>query len=489
MNRAYPGMLHCLNTTSNVTGVKGMDMSVLEQQKMVMKRQEEQELSCFNELSMLSFLPPQAQEFHTLNMDRGPTLNEFMNRPIKTDPCIENGWMDFGIQQSGVTVESSGVESISQVNSSPYGMSYAISRTASGSPIVPAVAGGMETSHDNVKKGENVTSEQKLNAGTGRESFKKRKAERNLMIPKVAEEVVESEEVNRSKRSKVNAAEEESKITEQNSSQNKQQDISGNNDDKKDKQTSACTSKDNSKASESQKQDYIHVRARRGQATDSHSLAERVRREKISERMRYLQDLVPGCNKITGKAGMLDEIINYVQSLQRQVEFLSMKLATVNPRLEFNIDDLIGKEVLAVCSSSLPTMGVSPDLTNPNYPQYNPIQQINPVCGSEVVNSIDMGIRRSGSTPVSMPETFFDTSCFNQITNSLQWESDLQNIYSMEFQQGRSTSYPFQTFTGTIEGNILKMESKFPFNQLLNDAPRSKINMNRDAGGLERLQK
>lgn len=45
-----------------------------------------------------------------------------------------------------------------------------------------------------------------------------------------------------------------------------------------------------------------------------------VRREKISERMKYLQDLVPGCSKVTGKAVMLDEIINYVQSLQRQVE-------------------------------------------------------------------------------------------------------------------------------------------------------------------------
>ncbi|XP_028765230.1 transcription factor bHLH137-like isoform X2 [Neltuma alba] len=76
---------------------------------------------------------------------------------------------------------------------------------------------------------------------------------------------------------------------------------------------------------------YIHVRARRGEATDSHSLAERVRREKISERMRMLQRLVPGCDKITGKALMLDEIINYVQSLQNQVEFLSMKLASVNP--------------------------------------------------------------------------------------------------------------------------------------------------------------
>ncbi|KAL6493575.1 hypothetical protein OROGR_032354 [Orobanche gracilis] len=75
---------------------------------------------------------------------------------------------------------------------------------------------------------------------------------------------------------------------------------------------------------------YIHVRARRGQATDSHSLAERARREKISERMKILQDLVPGCSKVIGKALVLDEIINYIQSLQNQVEFLSMKLEAVN---------------------------------------------------------------------------------------------------------------------------------------------------------------
>ncbi|TVU04874.1 hypothetical protein EJB05_48020 [Eragrostis curvula] len=78
---------------------------------------------------------------------------------------------------------------------------------------------------------------------------------------------------------------------------------------------------------------YIHVRARRGQATDSHSLAERVRRERISERMRMLQALVPGCDKVTGKALILDEIINYVQSLQNQVEFLSMRIASMSPVL------------------------------------------------------------------------------------------------------------------------------------------------------------
>ncbi|XP_059447236.1 transcription factor BHLH089 [Corylus avellana] len=91
-------------------------------------------------------------------------------------------------------------------------------------------------------------------------------------------------------------------------------------------------------AAEPPKQDYIHVRARRGQATDSHSLAERARREKISERMKILQDLVPGCNKVIGKALVLDEIINYIQSLQRQVEFLSMKLEAVNTRVNPGIE-------------------------------------------------------------------------------------------------------------------------------------------------------
>ncbi|KAK4799426.1 hypothetical protein SAY86_024791 [Trapa natans] len=40
------------------------------------------------------------------------------------------------------------------------------------------------------------------------------------------------------------------------------------------------------------------VRARRGQATDPHSIAERLRRERIAERMKALQELVPSCNKV-----------------------------------------------------------------------------------------------------------------------------------------------------------------------------------------------
>ncbi|CAL9110854.1 unnamed protein product, partial [Musa textilis] len=64
------------------------------------------------------------------------------------------------------------------------------------------------------------------------------------------------------------------------------------------------------------------VRARRGQATDPHSIAERLRRERIADRMKALQELVPNANK-TDKASMLDEIIDYVKFLQLQ-QVLSM---------------------------------------------------------------------------------------------------------------------------------------------------------------------
>ncbi|KAI9088079.1 hypothetical protein K1719_030056 [Acacia pycnantha] len=87
---------------------------------------------------------------------------------------------------------------------------------------------------------------------------------------------------------------------------------------------------------EGKPEEVVHVRARRGQATDSHSLAERVRRGKINEKIKRLQTIVPGCYKTMGMAVMLDEIINYVQSLQHQVEFLSMKLTAASTFYDFN---------------------------------------------------------------------------------------------------------------------------------------------------------
>ncbi|XP_027366441.1 transcription factor bHLH48-like [Abrus precatorius] len=126
----------------------------------------------------------------------------------------------------------------------------------------------------------------------------------------------------------------------------------------REKKVKVSSKKSKSVADESsgdgEKLPYVHVRVRRGQATDSHSLAERARREKINARMKLLQDLVPGCNKISGTALVLDKIINHVQSLQHEVEILSMKLAAVNPVIDFNLDSLLGTEGVSLMDCNFP---------------------------------------------------------------------------------------------------------------------------------------
>ncbi|XP_027356225.1 transcription factor bHLH80 isoform X2 [Abrus precatorius] len=65
------------------------------------------------------------------------------------------------------------------------------------------------------------------------------------------------------------------------------------------------------------------VRAKRGCATHPRSIAERVRRTRISDRIRKLQELVPNMDKQTNTADMLDEAVAYVKFLQQQIEELS----------------------------------------------------------------------------------------------------------------------------------------------------------------------
>ncbi|OMO64129.1 hypothetical protein CCACVL1_22018 [Corchorus capsularis] len=54
-----------------------------------------------------------------------------------------------------------------------------------------------------------------------------------------------------------------------------------------------------------------------------HNLSERKRRDKINKKMRALQELIPNCNKVD-KASMLDEAMEYLKTLQLQVQMMSM---------------------------------------------------------------------------------------------------------------------------------------------------------------------
>ncbi|XP_027336099.1 transcription factor bHLH62-like [Abrus precatorius] len=214
--------------------------------------------------------------------------------------------------------------------------------------------------------------------------------------------------------------------------------------------------KSNSKPPEPPK-DYIHVRARRGQATDSHSLAERVRREKISERMKLLQDLVPGCNKVTGKALMLDEIINYVQSLQRQVEFLSMKLASVNTRLDFSIESLISKDIFQSNNSlAHPIFPLDSSASSfyGQHPQPNPAIHTNIPNGTVTHSSVDpLDTALCQNLGIQLPPlNGFNEGGGSQYPITFS-EDDLHTIVQMGFGQtaNRKTPIQPQSFNGSTQ--------------------------------------
>ncbi|KAG2377115.1 hypothetical protein LR48_Vigan06g136500 [Vigna angularis] len=206
-----------------------------------------------------------------------------------------------------------------------------------------------------------------------------------------------------------------------------------------------------SQASDPPKEEYIHVRARRGQATNSHSLAERVRREKISERMKFLQDLVPGCSKVTGKAVMLDEIINYVQSLQRQVEFLSMKLATVNPRLDFNIEGLLSKDILQHRPGPSSGLGFPLDISMA-FPPLHPSQPglIHPIIPN-MANSADILQRNIHQQLAPLNGELKEP---NQLSDV--WDDELHNVVQMSF----ATTAPLsnENVDGTVSASQMKVE-------------------------------
>uniref|UniRef100_A0ACD5XCA4 Uncharacterized protein n=1 Tax=Avena sativa TaxID=4498 RepID=A0ACD5XCA4_AVESA len=208
-------------------------------------------------------------------------------------------------------------------------------------------------------------------------------------------------------------------------------------------------------------QDFIHVRARRGEATDSHSLAERVRREKISQRMKLLQDLVPGCNKVVGKAVMLDEIINYVQSLQRQVEFLSMKLATVNPQLDFNnLPNLLAKDMQQSCG---PLQGSHFPLDASGAPlpyMSQPHQGSNPLgCGMSDMDDqgsmhpLDPAFCRSMGSQHHFLNGVGDAA--SQV--GAFWQ-DLQSVVQMDMGQSQEIATSSNSYDGSLQTVHMKME-------------------------------
>ncbi|CAM0876619.1 unnamed protein product [Alopecurus aequalis] len=92
----------------------------------------------------------------------------------------------------------------------------------------------------------------------------------------------------------------------------------------RDRDESASRSEDvECEVTEETKSSRRHGSKRRSRAAEVHNQSERRRRDRINEKMRSLQELVPHCNK-ADKASILDEAIEYLKSLQMQLQIMWM---------------------------------------------------------------------------------------------------------------------------------------------------------------------
>ncbi|KAG0482685.1 hypothetical protein HPP92_010769 [Vanilla planifolia] len=106
-------------------------------------------------------------------------------------------------------------------------------------------------------------------------------------------------------------------------------------------------------------------RSRRSRAAEVHNLSERRRRDRINEKMKALQDLIPHCTK-SDKASMLDEAIEYLKSLQQQVQMMWMGSGMV-PMVFPSIQHCMTRMGMGICRAPMPS--ISNLLQVPRVPQ------------------------------------------------------------------------------------------------------------------------
>lgn len=385
-------------------------------------------LSCFGGGGPLNISDPASAPFHRSVID-----NSAMTRITRPNMVELTKVSDTCLSKEEVCVAETGVRKAGRLSRS--------STPGLGTSGNESDDAEVSTAHEESSSSDQITSEAAPNAFNGRKRKQMQKDKSKDFASLQAEKDTQSTEADELKGVKNKVVE---SVKEKDDVKYKvEQNVSAKTGEGSPKQT-----KDNIQNSELPKEDYIHVRARRGQATNSHSLAERVRREKISERMKFLQDLVPGCSKVTGKAVMLDEIINYVQSLQRQVEFLSMKLAAVNPRMDFNIEGILAKDMLQSQGSS-PTMVFASD-TSTSYPQLHQPQQGLVQVGTEghgIVNQAE-ALRRTINAQIACIDGYGDVNA--QLSHV--WDNELQSVVQMGFVQNSHTPL-------TSQGNSDKLKT------------------------------
>ncbi|XP_050203548.1 transcription factor UNE10 isoform X2 [Mercurialis annua] len=113
------------------------------------------------------------------------------------------------------------------------------------------------------------------------------------------------------------------------------------------------------------------VSTKRSRAAAIHNQSERKRRDKINERMKTLQKLVPNSSK-TDKASMLDEVIEYLKQLQAQINMMS-RMNMQPMMMPMPMQQQLQMSMLAPMSMGMNLAGMGMGVMDMNRPNMAPV--------------------------------------------------------------------------------------------------------------------
>ncbi|KAI3726863.1 hypothetical protein L1987_66669 [Smallanthus sonchifolius] len=188
--------------------------------------------------------------------------------------------------------------------------------------------------------------------------------------------------------------------------------------------------------------------SRRSRAAAIHNQSERRRRERINQKMKALQKLVPNANK-TDKASMLDEVIDYLKKLQAHVQI--MKNMSIPPQqmmipvpLQLQQQQLQQQQQqLQMSMIARMGMGLGLQIGMPppaQHPFMVPQVMINPLHIGATSQTIHNHPTTNTTAPYSDPHNAF----LAQHTNTDMY-NNMAELYRQQFNQGKSmgtSSYP-----------------------------------------------
>lgn len=191
---------------------------------------------------------------------------------------------------------------------------------------------------------------------------------------------------------------------------------------------------------------------KRTRAGDVHNLSERLRRDRINEKIKALQELIPNCNK-ADKASILDEAIEYLKTLQLQLQMmykqswqfspLMMPPAGMQlPQMPTMSDTGMGRGTgltyaMGLYDSSnvqhFPVPSMQEQFAPDGFPMYGKLGQGLPVPMPMPVHPpAELPTKASSVTEISMPATMLVTSDVALYSSSKDQQNQSTDIESTE---------------------------------------------------------